>query len=292
MKLRMKAILLVCLLTLSVAYAANKVIYGIDNRVDVYESRNSLFVDLSESTAAMIGKSSVRRNSNGTYSIIGGTLESRGICAKERFSDQLSAAMCSGFLVAEDIIVTAGHCVRSLSDCKRNKWVFNYKASGPVGDRAIDVNESDVYECAELIGREQSYSNKNDYAVIRLNRVVEGRQPLEVRTSGKIDKGTEIVVIGHPSGLPAKIADGAIVRKNTTRIYFTTNLDTYGGNSGSAVFNAETGVVEGILVRGATDYISDPEGCMVSNICAENGCRGEDVTRITAAKELMDILRK
>ena len=65
--------------------------------------------------------------------------------------------------------------------------------------------------------------------------------------------------------------------------YFSANLDTYGGNSGSAVFNANTGVVEGILVRGATDYVSDPSqgGCRVSNILGKHAGKGEDVTYIT-----------
>jgi hypothetical protein len=38
--------------------------------------------------------------------------------------------------------------------------------------------------------------------------------------------------------------------------------------------------VEGILVRGDTDYVSSPEGCRVSNRVPDNGGRGEDVTLI------------
>ncbi len=66
----------------------------------------------------------------------------------------------------------------------------------------------------------------------------------------------KLYVIGHPSGLPTKVADGAQVctQKGT---HFSANLDTYGGNSGSAVFNAKTNEVVGILVRGANDYTYD-----------------------------------
>ena len=61
---------------------------------------------------------------------------------------------------------------------------------------------------------------------------------------------------------------------------FTANLDTYGGNSGSPVFNSETHEVEGILVRGDTDFV--PLGkCMVSAVCPTNGCIGEDCTRVS-----------
>ncbi|MFN8369647.1 MAG: S46 family peptidase [Bacteriovoracaceae bacterium] len=91
-------------------------------------------------------------------------------------------------------------------------------------------------------------------------------------------------------GLPTKISDGANVRTNNNPKYFVANLDTYGGNSGSAVFNTKTGEVEGILVRGENDYVYDSaQGCRVSNKCTNAGCRGEDVTRITNIKELMSL---
>ena len=49
--------------------------------------------------------------------------------------------------------------------------------------------------------------------------------------------------MGHPLGLPVKYAANASVRENGVADHFVTNLDSYGGNSGSAVFNAATRVV-------------------------------------------------
>ena len=71
-------------------------------------------------------------------------------------------------------------------------------------------------------------------------------------------------------------------------MFFNANLDTYGGNSGSAVFNASTGEVEGILVRGATDYVRNGS-CQVSNRIGNNSGSGESVTKITNIKELMNL---
>ena len=60
-------------------------------------------------------------------------------------------------------------------------------------------------------------------------------------------------------------------------------------SSGSAVFDADTGLVEGILVRGARDYIRNSSlGCYESNVYSNSDGRGEDVTRITNISELMD----
>ena len=86
----------------------------------------------------------------------------------------------------------------------------------------------------------------DDFALIQLDRKVTDRRILDYRRKGRISKGENLVVIGHPSGLPTKIADGAYV-KSLKNKFFRANLDTYGGNSGSAVFNANTGVVEGIV---------------------------------------------
>jgi hypothetical protein len=94
-------------------------------------------------------------------------------------------------------------------------------------------------------------------------------------------------VIGSPSGLPLKVAGGAQVRGNSHPFFFTANLDTFQGNSGSAVFNAETGMVEGILVRGEEDYqVNMVKGCIEAKACTDVGCRGEDVSRLTSLPEI------
>ena len=261
-----------------------KVIYGEDNRQDVFESTDSVMVDLSKSTAAMISASNLK-TSGDEVSIIGSSLQSRGICAKERFSKQVTAANCSGFLVSDKYLVTAGHCIKTMEDCKNYKWVFDYKVDHSE-QTSVRVPKSSIYSCKAIVERALDSINKDDYAMIELDRIVDDRNPLAFRKSGEVSAGDSVVVIGHPTGLPTKISGGARVRKTDAK-YFVANLDTFGGNSGSAVFNAKTSTVEGILVRGEADYIPDSAaGCQVSNRCTESGCRGEDVTFITNIKAL------
>lgn len=288
--MKLGTIFLALMLSFSVN-ANNKVIYGEDNRLDIFETVNPLHLELARSTAAMISKGALRTEGDIT-TITGTTLADRGICRSERFAEQLTAANCSGFLVGPDLLVTAGHCITSMNDCNGSNWVFDFAVSTGEQERTVfEVDSTNVYGCKEILDRDLSRSTNDDYALIRLDRAVTDRAPLTVRSTGKIEQGTEIVVIGHPTGLPTKVADGAQVRTNTNGVYFVANLDTYGGNSGSAVFNTETGVVEGILVRGENDYIYDAgQGCRVSNRCTDTGCRGEDVTRITNVGVLMDMI--
>jgi V8-like Glu-specific endopeptidase len=283
----MERLLFIALLVFSTSsIASTKVIYGDDNRVDVYESSNSMFVELSKSTAAMIPNSSIKKALGGkTYTIKSKTLAQRGICKSERFADQPTAANCSGFLVGDKYLVTAGHCIRSQSDCAGSHWVFNYKMKNST-DANLELPANDVYRCKKIISQSLDSRTRDDYALIELDRVTDKR-PLTFRKKGKVAMNTKLVVIGHPTGLPTKIADGAWVR-SINNVYLSANLDTYGGNSGSAVFNAVNGEVEGILVRGATDYVSNG-GCRVSNRISNTSGRGEDVTLITNIKELQNL---
>ncbi len=153
-----------------------------------------------------------------------------------------------------------------------------------------ETSKDNVYGCKEVISHKFESLSKEDYVLVRLDRKVLGRAPLAFRQTGKIALNTKLVVIGHPTGLPTKVADGAWVRENDKSAYFSANLDTFGGNSGSAVFDAETGIVEGILVRGENDYVYAPgKTCKIPQVCTDSGCMGEEVSRITTVKKISDL---
>lgn len=258
-----------------------KVIYGEDNRKDIYESDSALFRNLAASTVALVSASDVRIVGD-VARLQGRTLrESMNVCASEPFSNQHSSAFCSGSLVGPDLILTAAHCIRSMTECLRTRFVFDFGINFE-GRNPQEVAAKDVYSCKEIVGS-QLVGTGADWAVIRIDRKVVDRPVLDIDT-GDLANGTPLVVIGHPSGLPTKIADGAEVRDFNRNGYFVANLDTYGGNSGSAVFHADTGKIVGVLVRGETDYVFR-NGCRVSNVCTNSGCRGEDVTKISEAAE-------
>lgn len=281
----MKTAILLFLLSLLIktnvnAASEGRVIYGDDNRLDVYQVESEAIRMISESTAAMISTSKLSKLVDGKYKIQLGSYSQRyDLCQDEPFYNQPTAASCSGFLVGEDLLVTAGHCIRSSSDCDSQSFVFGFKMIDSNTSVSL-VSENQVYKCKSII--KQSATLSKDYALIRLDRKVAGYQPLKIRREGRLNVGDAIIVIGHPAGLPTKVAGGANVRSwSSDNAYFQSNLDTYGGNSGSAVFNASTFEVEGILVRGATDYVYDSNRqCRMSNVCSNEGCRGEDVTSI------------
>lgn len=260
----------------STVSANERVIYGDDNRKEVYEA-NPFWQRKADSTVGLFNQRDLSDKGDGTYKVGGSHYgNSYNLCSDEPFREQQSAAFCSGSLVGHNLILTAGHCVRSQTSCENTKFVFGF-GYNYAGKDLTSVKALDVYSCKKLLARKE-YSSGADYAVIELDRSVIGHEVLEVNRNGVVEKGDSLVVIGHPAGIPTKVADGASVR-NVKAEHFQANLDTYGGNSGSAVFNEKTGLIEGILVRGAQDFIY-ANGCRKSNVCPNEGCYGEDVTRI------------
>lgn len=223
------------------------------------------------------------------YFDLGRTLRrNMNICPHERFSEQTILPDCTGFLIAPDVLITAGHCVETEFQCRNSSWVFGFK------EGVERLPHRDVYRCQEIITQGFSLLSfiTKDYAMLKLDRPVEGRRPLPIRTSGRARIGDPLAVIGHPSGLPLKVADEASVRRSRIAFFYT-DLDTFQGNSGSPVINLDTSEVEGILVEGEEDYTFDStRGCYVSRRfnAFERGNAMEKVFRINGVPGIQNVI--
>lgn len=296
----MHSLLLSALLSVSL-FASTQIIYGEDGRVEIQDVDSLMVQNLGKSVAARVSHWSLEiKDDNFSYSDASllSDMWAAGVCKDEKFANQPTVADCTGFLVGEDLLVTAGHCAldsegtvnnEETFECSSSSWVFDYKIKN--GSTELNnLNVKNLYNCKEVVFGK--LTDDEDYALIKLDRPVSDRAPLKMRSSGKLSLNEEIFVIGHPSGLPMKYAGDAQVRENENKFYFSTNLDTFGGNSGSPIFNLNTLEVEGILVRGRTDYVDsefDGEYCARVNVCDQDGTNcleqdedidGEHVNRV------------
>lgn len=271
-----------------------KSIYGEDDRTDYYSADPSMRA-LADSVVSFWESGSV--TTVGDKALLGVMNFGRAarLCPGEKFAEQPIGAFCSGTLVGEDIVMTAGHCIVDEAKCADTKLVFGY-ALKKAGDYPSSVPAGDVYSCKSIIKRDldvtpgflASIWNGGpgpDFALIKLDRKVAGRKPLAVNRRSKPANGDKLFVIGHPVGLPVKVAGNAKVRKASPKYFFMADLDTFGGNSGSAVFNAGTNLIEGILVRGDVDFVNSPAGCKMASVVPQDGGRGEAVTKISVLEK-------
>jgi len=259
--------------------ARQRAIYGVDDRKDVKDITDKRHRALAEASVALVEAADLQQAADGSWTLKTTSFKTEyDLCSNEPFASQPLGCFCSGVLVGADVIATAGHCVKNTGDLGHIRFVFGFRMVDAQAARTTFAAD-DVYEGREVIGRALSETG-TDWALVRLARKVIGRKPVAFRTSGKIAGDEPLFVIGHPCGLPQKFAGGARVVNNASKTFFAANLDTYGGNSGSPVFSARTLKVEGLLVRGQTDFVSNGE-CNVSTVFPSTGSGGEDVTRAT-----------
>jgi len=263
-------------------------IYGRDDRLDDYQVTDSDILQAGAATVILFPKDLLtfmgrkrRYLLNDTTTMGEYIALSYGdpMCSDEPFQDQPSPGYCSGFLVAPDLIVTAGHCVGCEGDIQEWVAVFGFRMTD-ANTASIEFEADDVYSCREqVVGQ----SGTPDWSIVRLDRPVAGHLPVRIRRREAVAEKQPLMMAGYPVGLPLKYDMGATVKDTWQQSYFSANTDSFGGNSGSAVFNLDTLEVEGILVWGNGDFDYDYNaGCVTSIVCPDSGCpTWEYATRIT-----------
>jgi hypothetical protein len=258
-------------LAVAVFVPANAVIYGSDDRTEVFDwAEHPEWSPVFASSAALVLSGDIDTSDPTNVTFLAPTLgEYLDLCPGERFTDQSTAAFCSGTLIDDDLILTAGHCIETSSDCEDTLFVFNYFMAAEHVPGTVTTDE--IYECAEIVDR--VYVGSDDFAIVRLDRPAEGIPPAPVRRGGMFEHrpgGGGVVAIGHPYGIPLKIADNASAWEGSAD-HFHANTDSFAGNSGSGVCDAATSELVGILVRGNDDWVYNGT-CYESAWCDDTGC--------------------
>jgi hypothetical protein len=261
-----------------------QILYGNSCSKDFFEIDNPKILDDADSVVAMIETSQIQDNNDGTSylktQVFGDAYD---LCPDEKYRNQPIVAFCSGVLVDSDVIATTGHCINS-NNLSETRFIFRFKVNN-INETNIVINNSDIYKGKRIIGRELTGLGP-DWSLVQLDRKVDNHKVARIRTDGKISDNAKVHVIGHPCGLPLKLGNNAIIKDNNNDSYFVANLNAFGGNAGSPVFNSDTHEIEGILARGGTDFIF-VGSCNKSLICPDTGCRGQDCTRTTIFSHLL-----
>lgn len=263
--------------------------------------QNQKYREYSRSVAALIPVENYYYDQvRGQYYLKRYTLSlEQGVCSDERFAQELVAPVCTGFLITNRLLVTAGHCIPSTCEqAAGNIWFFGYTRSflsrSMNANGLAEISAERVFKCAKVL--EHHYINnafldieQNDYALVLLNREV-NLPPLDIRTSGKIERHTPLMSIGHPSGMAKMISGGARVQYSQNKNYFLADLDAIKGISGAPVFNSLTEKVEGFVVRSGTGksaYYTDPtSGCRRMKV-GNYYYGGTEISRINAIPNLI-----
>jgi hypothetical protein len=269
----------------STTLGAQAAVYGTDTRELVTTSTPAKIQELGLSVAAMIARTQIESAGDNRLVLRSEPLgDSDNLCSGERFADEPTVSDCTGFLVGPDLLMTAGHCVKDPNSCQGHVWLFNNR-------RDLNPSTSDVYDCLRI--EKTEIANTVDYALVRLNRLVEGRKPLKLSKTSSLTVGANVFSLSYPTGLPLVYAPGGIIW-SLTPSFLTASLNTFHKSSGSPVFNSASNEVEGMLVYGSIDYKMDFGGifspkCNRVYVCnpGDKICIGEGALR---ADDLQEIL--
>ncbi len=133
--------------------AANKGIYGGDDRLDFFAASRDLQA-LSDSVVSLWEAASVETLNDGWVRLRTSKFGERlNLCPNERFRAQPIGAACSGALVGEDLVITAGHCIRTKEACAEARIVFGYAIKKAGGSAATTLPAGEVYGCARIVRR-------------------------------------------------------------------------------------------------------------------------------------------
>jgi len=266
-------------------------VYGTDDRKERYQFADaSVEHRLAMSSAMVTLKGLLTERTDGDFDLYEPrTLAQTGVCSDERFASQPVVGYCSATLVAPDIVVTSGHCMTGASGglygaqlkCEDIYLVFDFaydaRPSNALAALRV-VSHDNVYRCVEALAAEHPDSGvlpKQDYAILRLDRPVSGRAPIPVYDGARLPVGTKAIQIGHPSGLPQKLAPASVRAPLDPTRYAAYGYvsDILGGNSGGGVFTTK-GTLFGIPTRySGENYVvdtSEPNECLRTAVCGVN----------------------
>lgn len=285
-------------------------IYGADNRKETLQCTEPVFDYLKEINVALIDLDKLIPADNGYKLKAKPYYQLENFCTGIRFGMQPTGAFCSGFFVSPKHILTAGHCLNQ-SSCTNTAFAQNFVVKNLRQDDApVTFKNEEVYFCKEVISRHYDKDGA-DFALVEVDRPLSS----EVLGARYLWQGSpadqELGIIGHPHGIPAKIATNGFVTEDDHPDYFIGELDALMSNSGSAVFSLPEGKIVGILVRGAEDFIQtrrfhhvpglpqppkdrspfdkfnpidQPPMCMMQKQCRKDQCKGVEVVRLSTVK--------
>lgn len=262
---------------------ATAAIYGPDNRQLLSPSHSHYA--LSRSVAVLVPNNFIEdsKTVTGTKDLATFPLtETQYLCPSERFASQPSFHVsCTGFLIAPDLLMTAGHCAVTFGEthdeanpyCTDFSWYFDFEADSRGRVKTTGISAENIYQCEKIIQAahtsipvsETVIDFKDDFAIIKLKKAVKNRTPLKLTTARPLP-GDNVTILGHPLGAPKTISTGQILSNEAT--YDRSNVHSFQGNSGSPMLNSK-GEVFGILVRGYPPSLIEKPGqqCNVVNHC-------------------------
>jgi hypothetical protein len=254
-------------------YAKLQTVYNSDSRQAVSE-QNAFLGPFSSSVALLTRSFRIQKVDELKFHISAPKFgDFFGLCSTEAFYNEPVLGDCTGFLVSDQLLVTAGHCISNEKECDSRVFIFNH-----FNPDLETFHSSQVHTCRRIVS--SLPKSAGDLVLVELDRAVklhpESKPFLLSKEEISSTRPDVLMTLGHPSGLSLKAAPFEGQTGSGDQIYFFGMADVSGGSSGSPLFDPQTGRVHGVLVGGENDFVWDTSAsCSRSRVCTSSTCVGE-----------------
>lgn len=191
----------------------------------------------------------------------------------------------TGFLIAEDLVITNHHVIESAETADGSEFQFHYQLGRHGKELAVQTArrlKGGLFHTSP-VDANNANGEALDYSVIQLADIPKGIAPLKLSPAAAVKNGERVTIIQHPGGSYKKISlqNNFIEYADQYVAQYTTSTEA--GSSGSPVINDRFEVVAlhhagGELTEPATKrrYVRN-EGVRISAILDDLGKNGKKV---------------
>jgi V8-like Glu-specific endopeptidase len=189
---------------------------------------------------------------------------------------------CTGTLITHNLFLTAGHCFDQTGGGWQRPHINGTNDIIPSSEIATNMHINFNYQVDAngVLQMEQEFAIVElleyrlgglDYAIVRL-----AGSPSQNFGTGAVARedaqvGDMLCIIGHPAGVPKRIEAGPLTSLSGNQVRYN-DIDTLGGNSGSALWHSPSGKIVGVHTNG---------GCTASGTGSNSGVRIAKIVEVS-----------